>query len=142
MEKLSVSQEDYLEEIYNQIIKNGAAKVTAISEALDVKKASVTNALQQLSLKKLINYAPYSAITLTEEGEILAKQILKRHKTMMSFFIDILGLDAQQAEENACKMEHIMSDELFDRTLKLAEFLKEYSSNNPAFAQDIRKIFS
>lgn len=52
MEKLSVSLEDYIEEIYNQVLKNGQAKVTAIASALDVKKASVTGALNILAEKK------------------------------------------------------------------------------------------
>ena len=49
MEKLSFSLEDYIEEIYNQVLKNGQAKVTAIAEALCVRKASVTGALNILS---------------------------------------------------------------------------------------------
>ena len=51
MEKLSVSLEDYIEEIYSQILKSGQAKVTAIASALNVKKASVTGALNVLSEK-------------------------------------------------------------------------------------------
>ena len=72
---LSRSQEDYLEEIYKQVLKSGAAKVTDISNALKVKKASVTGALIILAEKKLINYEPYSKITLTKEGEKLAQKI-------------------------------------------------------------------
>ena len=55
MKLLSRSQEDYLEEIYKQVLKNGQAKVTDISLALNVKKASVTGALNALADKKLIN---------------------------------------------------------------------------------------
>ena len=74
MEKLSSSLEDYLEAIYNEVVKQGYAKVTDISNMLNVKKASVTGALNQLSSKKLINYMPYSSITLTPEGEKKAKK--------------------------------------------------------------------
>ena len=71
MEKiqLSQSQEDYLEEIYLEVLQHGYANVTAISNALNVKKASVTGALNQLSEKKLIYYSPYSKITITADGE-------------------------------------------------------------------------
>ena len=79
MQKLSVSLEDYIEEIYMQVLKNGQAKVTAIADAMGVKKASVTGALNILQDKKLINYAPYSPVTLTTEGEKIAKNILKKH---------------------------------------------------------------
>lgn len=85
MEKLSHSQEDYLEEIYNQVLKSGCAKVTDISNALNVRKASVTGALNSLAAKKLINYEPYSKITLTQEGENLAREIVNKHNGLCDF---------------------------------------------------------
>ena len=90
MEKLSFSLEDYIEEIYNQVLKNGQAKVTAIADALGVRKASVTGALNVLSEKKLINYAPYSPITLTAQGEKIAKEVLKKHENLAEFFVEKL----------------------------------------------------
>lgn len=124
MEKLSVSLEDYIEEIYNQVLKNGQAKVTAIAETLKVKKASVTGALNILSEKKLINYAPYSPITLTPEGEKIAKDILTKHENLSEFFMEVLGIEREEAVETACKMEHIVSDKLFDNMVKLTEYVK------------------
>ena len=124
MEKLSVSLEDYIEEIYNQILKNGNAKVTAIADKLNVKKASVTGALNVLSEKKLINYAPYSPITLTAKGEKIAKNILLKHEKLSEFFMEVLGLDRHEAVETACKMEHIVSDRLFNNMVKLTEYVQ------------------
>ena len=124
MEKLSVSLEDYIEEIYNQVLKNGQAKVTAIAGTLKVKKASVTGALNILSEKKLINYAPYSPITLTPEGEKIAKGILTKHENLSEFFMEVLGIEREEAVETACKMEHIVSDKLFDNMVKLTEYVK------------------
>ena len=124
MEKLSVSLEDYIEEIYNQVLKNGQAKVTAIAGTLNVKKASVTGALNILSEKKLINYAPYSPITLTPEGEKIAKDILTKHENLSEFFMEVLGIEREEAVETACKMEHIVSDKLFDTMVKLTEYVK------------------
>ena len=124
MEKLSVSLEDYIEEIYNQVLKSGQAKVTAIAEALNVKKASVTGALNTLSEKKLINYAPYAPITLTDDGERIAKKILTKHENLSEFLIEVLGIEKQEALETACKMEHIVSDKLFSNMVKLTAFVK------------------
>ena len=124
MEKLSVSLEDYIEEIYNQVLKNGQAKVTAIAETLNVKKASVTGALNSLSEKKLINYAPYSPITLTSKGEKIAKSILIKHENLSEFFMEVLGIEKEEALETACKMEHIVSDKLFDNMVKLTQYVK------------------
>lgn len=141
MEKfaLSQSQEDYLEEIYIQVSQQGFASVTAISNALNVKKASVTGALIQLAEKKLINYSPYSKITITENGEKIAKEILKKHDTITKFFKEILQLPENEASANACKMEHIVSDELFKKLTKFAEFISEYSIINPKFKIEIEK---
>lgn len=124
MEKLSVSLEDYIEEIYNQVLKNGQAKVTAIAETLKVKKASVTGALNILSEKKLINYAPYAPITLTIEGEKIAKDILTKHENLSEFFMEVLGIEREEALETACKMEHIVSNKLFENMVKLTEYVK------------------
>ena len=125
MEKLSFSLEDYIEEIYNQVLRNGQAKVTAIAEALNVKKASVTGALNTLAEKKLVNYAPYSPVTLTNEGEKIAKKILEKHKNIAKFFTDVLNLSKDEALEIACKMEHIVSDNLFENMIKLTNYAKE-----------------
>lgn len=124
MEKLSVSLEDYIEEIYNQIKSTGQAKVTAIASALNVKKASVTGALNVLAEKKLVNYAPYSQITLTIEGEKIAKKIVEKHEKLAQFFIEVLSADKQEAVELACKMEHIVPDKIFENMVKLTEYVK------------------
>lgn len=133
MKKLTESQEDYLEEIYIQIKKNGSATVTDISKNLDVKKASVSGALNTLARKGLVNYAPYSQITLTEEGKIQAENVLKRHNTMALFFGDVLGLSEQEAVESACRIEHAMSDKLFEKAMKFYNILAEFSKKNPEF---------
>lgn len=124
MEKLSVSLEDYIEEIYNQIKNSGQAKVTAIASALNVKKASVTGALNVLAEKKLVNYAPYSQITLTIEGEKIAKKIVEKHEKLAQFFIEVLAADKQEAVELACKMEHIVPDKIFENMVKLTGYVK------------------
>lgn len=127
MEKLSVSLEDYIEEIYTQVLKNGQAKVTVIADALGVKKASVTGALNILQEKKLINYAPYSPVTLTPDGEKIAKNIFKKHENLSEFFVEVLNTPRAEALEIACKMEHIVSEKLFKNMMKLTKYAKTNS---------------
>lgn len=141
MENLSSSLEDYLETIYNECQKNGYAKVTDISKILNVKKASVTGALNNLAAKKLINYEPYSSVTLTAQGEALAKEIFKRHETMTGFFTNVLNLTPQEADINACKMEHIMSEELFKRITVFYSFIQKYSLENEDFKNQIKNLY-
>ena len=139
-EKLSRSQEDYLEEIYNQVVKNGYAKVTEISNALNVKKASVTGALNTLSAKKLINYDTYSKITLTKEGEDFAKNIHEKHENLSDFFENVLGLSKEEATDNACRMEHIVSEKFFTNFVKFSNFIRDYSRKTPDFLPQYKKM--
>ena len=123
MEKLSHSQEDYLEEIYVQVLNNGFAKVTDIAKSLNVKKASVTAALIQLTNKGLINYSPYSSITLTLDGEKQAKKILKKHKILYELFSEVLNLN--DASQIACEVEHLISDKNVE---KITKFISNYKA--------------
>lgn len=116
MEKLSHSLEDYLEEIYIQVLKQGFAKVTEISDSLKVRKASVTSALNNLAQKNLIFYEPYAVITMTDEGENLAKKILTKHKVLTQFFGDLLKLE--NSSEIACAVEHLISDKNLEKIQK------------------------
>lgn len=135
MKRLSVSLEDYIEEIYIEISQTGHAKVTDIANKLGVKKASVSGALSNLAEKNLVNYAPYAQITLTEEGEKIAKNILLKHENLSSFFVEVLGADKHEAAEIACKMEHIVSDKIFENMVKLTNYTKNNLKN------DLKKLF-
>jgi DtxR family transcriptional regulator, Mn-dependent transcriptional regulator len=120
---LSASLEDYLEAIY--LLTNDKFFVHAgkIAEHLGVGKSSVSWALNQLSQKELINYARYEVITLTEKGKILAQQVSRRHHGIRSFLTDILALDEQLAEDNACRMEHVMDPKVLQRMQQFMTFL-------------------
>ena len=139
--KLSESLGDYLETIYNEILKKNEAKVTDISNILNVKKASVTGALISLKNKGLINYEPYSSITLTELGKKVAFDIIQKHKVMSEFLENILNLSKEEAIENACKMEHIMSDVMFSRMIKFSVFIQEMCKKDPELKQKILKLY-
>ncbi len=139
--KLSESLEDYLEAIYNTIVQKGEAKVTEISNILNVKKASVTGALINLKQKGLINYEPYCAITLTEQGKTLACDIIEKHKVMSEFLENILNLPREEAIENACKMEHIMSERMFSRMTKFSVFIQDLCAKSPELKAKIEDLY-
>ena len=126
--KLSASLEDYLEAIYLVCRDSGEARSKDIMNLLGVTGPSVTEALQLLRDKKLVNYAPYYPISLTSEGETLAKDILFRHETLREFFIDVLGVDTKTADEGACQMEHVASPGIIDRMIRYTTYLREESN--------------
>jgi DtxR family Mn-dependent transcriptional regulator len=126
--QLSASLEDYLEAIYHIVQDKHAARAKDIVERLGVHNSSVTQALRSLSEKGLVNYAPYDLITLTDAGQDRASEVVERHRSLRSFLIEVLGLKSSQAEEDACKLEHVISGVTMDR-LRL---LMAYRRRHPA----------
>lgn len=122
---LSASLEDYLEAIYLICRERGEARSKDIMEHLGVTGPSVTEALQLLEQKKLVNYAPYESITLTPAGEVLARDVFHRHETLRDFFIEVLGIEPGIADEGACAMEHAASPTIIARMIKYTAYLKE-----------------
>ena len=123
MEGLSENLEDYLETILVLQKENTVARVKDIAERLDVLSGTVTSALRSLSEKEMINYKPYSFITLTKKGEKIAKEILRRHNVVKDFLQCILLLDEEKAEENACRMEHSMDKVAVNRLVQFIDYI-------------------
>jgi DtxR family Mn-dependent transcriptional regulator len=121
---LSASLEDYIEAIYHIIAEKLVARSKEIAARLNVSRASVTEALRALSKKGLINYSPYEAITLTDEGKEVAEDVIFRHDALKRFFIEILTIDESIAEEGACKIEHAAPPEIIARMISFTEFMK------------------
>ena len=127
MEKLSASLEDYIEVIYNSIKYNESVKAVDIARELNVSRASVTEALNKLSDKGLINYGRYQTIKITDMGIKIAEDVVNRHSSLSSFFENVLGAGRKEAEENACRIEHIISAELLDRIEAYLAFVQANS---------------
>jgi DtxR family Mn-dependent transcriptional regulator len=122
--KLSASLEDYLEAIYHVVCEKHAARAKDIASRLKVNNSSVTGALRTLSEKGLVNYAPYDLITLTPSGNEIAKDIIRRHLALKNFFVKILCINEDTAEEAACKMEHEVPKEILDKLILFVDFLQ------------------
>ena len=123
MQGLSENLEDYLETILVLQKENAVARVKDIAERLGVLSGTVTSALRSLSDKKLINYKPYSYITLTRKGKTIAEEILRRHNVVKDFLECVLLLDETKAEENACRMEHSMDKVAINRLVQFIEYI-------------------
>lgn len=122
---LSESLEDYLEIILALEKTNKVARVKDIAEKMGVLRASVTGALKNLAEKGLINYKPYSFITLTRKGATIAKDITRKHSVIKNFLQNVLLLNAESAEKNACRMEHAMDKVAVNRLVKFLEYIHD-----------------
>lgn len=115
---LSENLEDYLETILElQTIKT-VARSKDIAQKLKIKRGSVTGMLKKLAANELVNYEPYGYVTLTPRGEEIAKEITKRHIVINDFLVRILGVEIKKANDAACKMEHAMDKQIFNKFVK------------------------
>lgn len=121
---LSASLEDYLQVIFHLEESHRVVRAKEIADQMSVQRASVTGAFKALAGRGLINYSPYSHITLTPDGRRIAQDIVRRHNTLSEFFIATLQLDPQQAEANACRIEHAIDAVAVDRLVHFLEFLR------------------
>lgn len=121
---LSASLEDYLEAIYHIAEEKKVARAKEIASRLKVSRSSVTEAFRSLSHKGLINYAPYEVITLTAYGRKVAEDVIRRHEALKEFFIKVLAVDENLAEEGACRVEHAAPREIIERLIHFVSFME------------------
>ena len=121
MQKLSASLEDYLEIIFNYNDAEKKVRAIDISKELKISRASATEALKKLANKGFINYERYETISLTESGKNIAQKVVSKHRTLQKFFENILELSEQEASLNACKIEHIITENAFDKIARIVD---------------------
>ena len=114
------SAEDYLEAILVLSKQGGGVRSIDIATMLSVSKPSVSHAMKLLREDGYIAMDRYGTVTLLEKGEEIASHIYERH-TVLSKMLEYLGVNAEVAREDACKLEHDISDESFE---KIKEHLK------------------
>lgn len=118
---LSMAGEDYLEAIYRIMVEGGdhgtegGVRSVDVAEQLDVSKASVSKALSTLKEAGMIEQVRYGRVSLTEEGEAYAKRVWRSHRVLRSFLSGELGVDEETADEEACLLEHYLSEDTMDR---------------------------
>jgi Mn-dependent DtxR family transcriptional regulator len=112
--RIQESAENYLETIF--VLKNrmGLVRSIDIANELAFSRPSVSVAMRKLRESQLINIDGSGNITLTESGHIIAQTMYERH-TLLSNFLVSLGVDEQTAVEDACRMEHVISQQTFEK---------------------------
>jgi len=114
--------EDYLEAIWNLQDKKGYVKAKDIADKLKVTRPSVSGMIKKLSENSYILYEKYGGIVFTAKGKKLAQEIKRRH-TLLVEFLKIIGVDEQNAQTDACKLEHDVSPETMTCLLEFVEFI-------------------
>lgn len=120
--KLTESTEMYLATIMLLVEENESAKVVEIADLLGVTKPSVSKAMKQLLEDGYIDKELYGHITLTEKGREAAGKVVRKRRLIISYLEQSLGLTREEASRNACRMEHVISDEMLEG---IRTYLKE-----------------
>jgi len=123
----NVSQEDYLTAIFRNLDEAGEIKPNLLASKLEISNAAVTDMLRKLSRDGFVDYQKYKGIKLTGEGELYAKNMLRRHRIWEVFLHQTLGMPWDKVHDEAEKLEHSSSDEIINL---LEEFL-EYPEVDP-----------
>jgi DtxR family transcriptional regulator, Mn-dependent transcriptional regulator len=123
---LSSNMEDYLEAIFEIARETPAVRVRDVARKLGVTMPSVNGALKNLEAAGLIRHQKYEYIELTETGGVEASRIASRHRTIVVFLRELIGVDAETAEKEACRMEHVLSAETME---KLTRYIETHSND-------------
>ena len=114
-----MASEDYLESIY-RIMKeqpedNRSVRSVDVAEQLGVSKASVSKALSSLRQAGMVEQTRYGRVWLTKEGEVYARRVWRSHRVLRAFLSNELGVDSEVADEEACLIEHYLSEDPMNR---------------------------
>ncbi len=103
--------EQYLKIIYNLTEEGGVAKTSDIAKAMDVAPASATEMMQKLSRQGFVKHEKYHGANLTPKGLKIARQVTRKHRLLERFLNDLCGIRGRARHAQACKMEHVLTDE-------------------------------
>jgi DtxR family Mn-dependent transcriptional regulator len=122
----SETQQDYLETILTLSNDKEGVRIVDISHELQVSPPSVVEVVSRLKEAGFVEQPLRGLVSLTEKGKAEAIQVYNRHEAVRRFFSEVLRLPAEVAEEDACKVEHAISKETYD---KLCDFLEHLETD-------------
>jgi DtxR family Mn-dependent transcriptional regulator len=112
---ISKEREDYLKTIYHHQQNEAPVRTTIIARTLGVEPASVTGVIKRLAELDLLEYQPYKGVTLTEEGEKVALEVIRHHRLIELYLIEALGYSWDEVHEEAERLEHAVSSLFIER---------------------------
>ena len=125
--ELTASKEDYLETIRIIEGRRKVVRVRDIARKMNLRMPSVTGALKVLSENGLVSHEKYEYVELTPEGRKVARRVQRTHNILFKFFTEVIGVDTDTAEKDACKVEHAISATTLE---KLVQFMELFGNEN------------
>jgi len=122
---LSPSHEHYLRAIWEALERRGYARVTDVASALGISHPTLSVGLHPLEQRGLVQHDAHRFLVLTDEGRRIAREVHHRFSVTRRFLRDILGVDAETAEHEACLLEHDLGAATTERLVDLIRLLHE-----------------
>ena len=139
---LTASMEDYLEAILRLADSRRVVRVRDVARAVGVSAPSATGAIKTLQRHGLVSHERYEDVVLTREGKAIAETVDQRHRELRAFFEEVLLLDAEVAEEEACLLEHAISPSTLDRLRSFLACISDCSHAKRGCVQAYRKVIA
>lgn len=144
MEKANVSesQQDYLKIVLDLVNLKKVARIKEIADRKGVSMPSVTEAMRKLANEDLIQYSAHEFVDLTPKGEAAALQLTSKHTFLKRFLIEVLNVESDRADREACELEHHLSTATLDRFILLYQFLSVCPKNDQLMLQRFRECIN
>jgi DtxR family transcriptional regulator, Mn-dependent transcriptional regulator len=127
----SLTEENYIKSIYSLSEEDGEVSASDLARKLNVKLPTINSMIKKLSVKKLVSYAPYRGIKLTEKGKKEALSIIRKHRLAELFLVEVMGLGWEEVHDIAEQLEHVNSKRFYDRIDELLGYPKSDPHGEP-----------
>jgi len=129
--EITSAAEEYLEMIYRLQEKGGVATTSDLVKSLKVAPGTVTNTIARLEKESLVIHEPYRGVKLTEKGRRIALRTIRKHRLSERLLTDLLNVEWEKVHEEACRLEHSISDEIAKKIEKALGHPKTCPHGNP-----------
>jgi DtxR family Mn-dependent transcriptional regulator len=134
----STAVQDYLKAVYELEHRDeGRASTTQLAERLGVAPASATTMVKKLATLGLLEHEPYHGVVLTETGRAAALEVIRHHRLIERFLVDILGVPWDEVHDEAERWEHVLSEEMEERIDAALGFPRSDPHGSPIPAGDL-----
>lgn len=136
---LTPVMEDYLETIFDLDQEKKVVRVKDIAKRLEVRMPTVTSMLKTLSKRGLVHYEKYEYVELTSQGSDVGREMRRRHKVLFQFLTNILKIRGDTADEEACKMEHTLSEATLESLTDFMAFIQDCPRAGESWLQNFEE---
>jgi len=131
VEKVTEVVEEYLECIYKLQEREGVARTSGIVKSLRVAPGTVTNTVERLEKEGFVKHVSYRGVSLTDRGRMIALRVVRKHRLSERLLTDILKMSWSSVHENACLLEHSLSEEVIAHLERVLNYPKTCPHGNP-----------